>query len=169
MGNGQDKLMVVSVGTGTSEVKYTAEEVRQLGKKNAIFWGSTVPDMFIRDASEYNEMLLQSLSESPTARKIDSEVRTLAGDHLAGTPRLHYLRYNALLTDEDIRGERKAHRTRSQAISKGQDRCRYDENGRWKSCVPPRRNWQTGRLQIAGCRFSSTRTFRAVLISDWFP
>jgi patatin-like phospholipase/acyl hydrolase len=100
---GQDKLMVVSVGTGTSEVKYTAEEVRQLGKKNAIFWGSTVPDMFIRDASEYNEMLLQSLSESPTARKIDSEVRTLAGDHLADTPRLHYLRYNALLTDEDIR------------------------------------------------------------------
>ena len=41
---GEDKLMVVSVGTGTSNVKFTAEEVRQLGKKNAIFWGSTVPE-----------------------------------------------------------------------------------------------------------------------------
>ncbi|MBL0017115.1 MAG: patatin-like phospholipase family protein [Bacteroidetes bacterium] len=99
---GEDKLMVVSVGTGTSNVKFTAEEVRQLGKKNAIFWGSTVPDMFIRDASEYNEMLMQSLSQSPTARKIDSEVRNLDGDQLAGTPRLHYLRYNATLSNEDI-------------------------------------------------------------------
>ena len=47
-------------------------------------------------------MLMQSLSESPTARKIDSEVRNLDGDQLAGTPRLHYLRYNATLSNEDI-------------------------------------------------------------------
>ncbi|HEX2899735.1 MAG TPA: patatin-like phospholipase family protein [Bacteroidia bacterium] len=99
---GADKLMIVSIGTGTSEVEYAAGEVRKLGKKSALFWGGTVPDMFIRDASEYNEMLLQGLSESPTARKIDGEVGTLAGDHIAGSPRLHYLRYNVTITAEDI-------------------------------------------------------------------
>lgn len=99
---GPDKLMVVSIGTGTSQVKYTPDEVRKLGKKSAIFWGGTVPDMFIRDCSEYNEMLLQGLSESPTARKIDGEVRSLEGDQIAGSPQLHYLRYNATITDEDI-------------------------------------------------------------------
>jgi uncharacterized protein len=104
---GADKLMVVSIGTGTSVMKYTAEEVRKLGKKSALFWGGTVPDMFIRDTSEYSEMILQSLSESPTACKIDGEVGTLAGDQLAGAPMLHYLRYNVVVTNEDIAANKK--------------------------------------------------------------
>jgi uncharacterized protein len=86
---GEDKLMIVSVGTGTSEVRYTPNEVVKLGEKSALFWGGIVPDMFIRDCSEYNEMLLQSLSESPTARKIDQA-------------RLHYLRYNAMVDQAEI-------------------------------------------------------------------
>jgi hypothetical protein len=98
--------MIVSVGTGTSEVKFSHQEVRALGKKTAIFWGSTVPDMFIRDCCEFNELLMQSLSASPTARKIDSEIGKLEGDQLAGTPRMHYLRYNAYVTDEDVKASR---------------------------------------------------------------
>ena len=100
--SGEDKLMIVSVGTGTTDIKFTTEEVRQLGKKNAIFWGSIVPDMFIKDCSDHNEMLMQSLSNSPTARKIDGEIGKLEGEYLAGAPRLHYLRYNTTLADADL-------------------------------------------------------------------
>lgn len=99
---GEDRLMVVSVGTGTTEIRYSAEEVRKLGEKNALFWGSTVPDMFIRDCNDFSELLLQGLSESPTARNLDGEVRDLEGDHLAGSPQVHYVRYNAAITPEDI-------------------------------------------------------------------
>ncbi len=99
---GPDKLMIVSVGTGTSEIKFTPDEVRKLGAKSALFWGSTVPDMFIRDCSEFNELLLQTLSDSPTARDIDGEVGTLDGDHLADGPRMHYLRYNTTVSQADI-------------------------------------------------------------------
>lgn len=97
-----DQLLIASFGTGTYRIRYTAAAVQKLGKKSAIFWGGTVPDMFMRDASDYNELLLQGMSQSPTARKIDSEVGTLDGDLIAGTPRVHYLRYNPTLTAEDI-------------------------------------------------------------------
>jgi patatin-like phospholipase/acyl hydrolase len=117
---GADQLMIVSVGTGTSEVKYTPDEVRKLGKKSALFWGSTVPDMFIRDCSEFSEMLLQTLSESPTARKIDSELGKLEGDYIAGAPRVHYLRYNHLVTAADVAA--------AQALTQ-QDRSKYPSIG----------------------------------------
>ena len=100
--SGDDQLLIASFGTGTYRIRYTAAEVQKLGKKSAIFWGGVVPDMFMRDASDYNEMILQSLSKSPTARKIDSEVGDLNGDLLSATPKVHYVRYNPTVTDQDI-------------------------------------------------------------------
>ena len=96
------QMLLVSVGTGTTRIRYTPEEVKALGKKNALFWGATVPELFIRDGSDFGEFLLQNMSRSPTARKIDSEVGTLENDLFGGQAALHYLRYQATLTDEDI-------------------------------------------------------------------
>lgn len=99
---GAENLLLVSVGTGVSKVRYKPEEIQSLGKKNALFWGQTVPDLFIRDGSDFSELLLQNLSQSPTARKIDSEVGDLAQDVLGGQASVHYLRYNATITEADI-------------------------------------------------------------------
>ena len=53
------------------------------------------------DALALNEMLLQWLSTSPTARTIDREVGDLRNDVLGqGQPWLTYLRYNAELTGD---------------------------------------------------------------------
>ncbi len=104
---GPDQLLLVSIGTGTTDIRYTADEVQELGEKNALFWGQTVPNLFMRDGSDYNELLLQNLSNSPTARKIDSEVGTLGEDLFGGQASLHYLRYQATITDADISENKK--------------------------------------------------------------
>jgi hypothetical protein len=96
-------LLLVSIGTGTTEIRYTPEEVREIGKKSALFWGGTVPDLFIRDTGDFNELLLQGLSHSPTARKIDAEVGDLRDDQITGRPMMHYLRYNATLSNADLK------------------------------------------------------------------
>ena len=91
---GADQLMLVSVGTGT----YTKEvDAEKMARNNMLDWASTIPDMFMDDASALNQLLLQYLSSSPTAMQIDSEVGDLSGDVLTGQPALHYLRYQAYL------------------------------------------------------------------------
>ena len=49
------------------------------------------------DCAESVEILLQWLSKSPTARKIDSVMDDLGPDLLAERPLLQYLRYNVQL------------------------------------------------------------------------
>jgi hypothetical protein len=49
------------------------------------------------DCAAMQEMLLQWMSQSKTARKIDSELGTLDGDLAGGTALLSYVRYNANL------------------------------------------------------------------------
>jgi patatin-like phospholipase/acyl hydrolase len=91
---GADKLMLVSLGTGT----YTkVVDACKIADNNMLDWASTVPDMLMEDATFQNQLLLQYLSESPTAIEIDSEVGNLDGDVLTGKPALHYLRYQAYL------------------------------------------------------------------------
>jgi hypothetical protein len=49
------------------------------------------------DAAALNEILLQWLSDSPTARTIDGEIGDLGGDLLGPEPLLTYLRYDVRL------------------------------------------------------------------------
>ncbi len=91
---GADKLMLVSIGTGTYTKVVNAKKVAD---NNMLEWASTVPDMLMDDATYQNQLLLQYLSQSPTAIEIDSEVGDLHDDVLTGKPALHYLRYQAYL------------------------------------------------------------------------
>ncbi|MBK6932452.1 MAG: patatin-like phospholipase family protein [Saprospirales bacterium] len=95
---GADKLMLVSIGTGTFTKVVDAEKI---AGNNMLEWAATIPDMFMEDATFQNQLLLQYLSESPTAIEIDSEVGDLKGDVLTGKPALHYLRYQAYLEQPD--------------------------------------------------------------------
>jgi hypothetical protein len=92
---GADRLQVVSIGTGTWQVEHSAADL--LGNsaaRNALLSLMSIMD----DCSALNELVLQWLSDSPTARSLDSEVGALAGDLFGGLdPWVSYLRYNATL------------------------------------------------------------------------
>jgi hypothetical protein len=55
------------------------------------------------DCAALQETLLQWMSESPTARTIDSELGALDGDLVGGVPLLSYVRYNVDLWPAAIR------------------------------------------------------------------
>ena len=99
---GADKLFVVSVGTGAWEERHDAEWVIE---KTAAGNGIASLYALMDDTTALNELLLQWLSDSPTNRKIDSEVGDLQNDILGHDPKksnekkpwISYLRYNAPL------------------------------------------------------------------------
>ena len=65
-------------------------------------WAQEVPDMIMQDASWQNQILLQWLSDSPTACEIDMEIGNLHGDFIAGSPVISYLRYNTPITEKTL-------------------------------------------------------------------
>ncbi len=94
-----DRLLLTSIGTGRWKVR---DDPMRLLKGSVLTWASRVPTQLIQDASDQNQLFLQWLSRSPTARQIDLEVGDLGSDLLAGRPLLHYLRYNVLLEEEAL-------------------------------------------------------------------
>ena len=94
---GADKLMLVSIGTGTWETKYDIKEVTD----NKLWdWAGEVISLLMNDAKDNNKLLLQYLSNSPTATVLDREIGDLSGDLLTPQPALHYLRYDAELSKD---------------------------------------------------------------------
>ncbi len=96
---GEDKLMVVSVGSGSW---YTHESPERLEKAKIWDWAACVPMQLMHDADMQNQLVLQCLSRSPTAWEIDSEVGDLSEDLLGSEPALHYLRYDVELEPEAL-------------------------------------------------------------------
>lgn len=92
---GKDELLLVSVGTGLSDPSQTPSQVAAKGAIRALF-------SLMDDCAALVETLLQWMSSSPTARPIDRELGTLDKDLLGGAPLLSYLRYNVLLTPEEV-------------------------------------------------------------------
>lgn len=97
----EDKLTVVSIGTGYSVFKKQIGEIEEAWMKT---WAQNVPDMLMQDASWQNQIVLQWLSNSPTAKSIDMEIDKLEGDYIGGKPMLKYLRYNFPITENDLNG-----------------------------------------------------------------
>lgn len=85
-----DKLLLVSVGTGTAQPGYAES---WLAAKHAINSLLSLTD----DCAKSVEVMLQWLSDSPTARRIDAAFNDLGPDLLAERPLLRYLRYNVRL------------------------------------------------------------------------
>lgn len=100
---GADKLMVVSVGTGMSRWKKIPADVK---KSNLLNWAANLPDMLMQDASWHNQLIMQWLSNSPTAWEIDGEIGVLADDIIGNSRKeggfIHYLRYNQWLDAESL-------------------------------------------------------------------
>ncbi|MEP7236735.1 MAG: patatin-like phospholipase family protein [Ferruginibacter sp.] len=98
---GEENLSIVSIGTGYSVFHKQTGEIEEAWLKT---WASNVPDMLMQDASWQNQIILQWLSNSPTAHYIDMEIESLHKDYIAGKPMLKYLRYNFPITVNDLNG-----------------------------------------------------------------
>ncbi|MEO8765962.1 MAG: patatin-like phospholipase family protein [Ginsengibacter sp.] len=97
----EEKLMLVSIGTGYTLYK---KYVKEIDDSTMLSWAANIPDMLMQDASWQNRVLLQWLSQSPTADYLDMEIEKMDGDLLAGKPLISYLRYNFCITEQDLNG-----------------------------------------------------------------
>ena len=95
----EDKLLLVSIGTGSLEFKKHAGEIDEA---TMLTWASSIPDMMMQDASWQNRLLLEWLSNSPTAEVMDAELGMLNDDYIAGNPLLSYLRYTFAITGKNL-------------------------------------------------------------------
>jgi predicted acylesterase/phospholipase RssA len=89
---GQDRLLLISVGTGTWN-----RANRDVGQSKVWSWAKHIPLLLMEDADWQNQLLLQYLSHSKTSWEIDMEVGDLSSDLLTPEPALTYLRYNIRL------------------------------------------------------------------------
>lgn len=96
---GQRNLSIVSVGTGYSIFKKQVGAIEEAWMKD---WAMNVPNMLLQDASWQTQILMQWMSDSPTAMSIDMEMGDLKGDNLGVEPLLGYLRYNMPITLEQL-------------------------------------------------------------------
>ncbi|MDH3658698.1 MAG: patatin-like phospholipase family protein [Alphaproteobacteria bacterium] len=102
---GADNILLVSIGTGAWELKLDPDKVMKMTAANLGLRGLA---SLMDDAAAFNELVLQWLSASATARPIDREVGDLKGDVLGGgAPWLTYLRYNAQLDRDWLKDEAK--------------------------------------------------------------
>jgi len=99
---GEDKLFFTSIGTGSSKKKYAVDEYERanLGK-----WGRTIPELFMEDASYFNQTMMQFLSKPAKPKKIDSEIGDLQGELLTQDPKFTYVRYNVDLNVKELLGD----------------------------------------------------------------
>lgn len=93
--SGADRLLVVSLGTGSAD---PAVKHASIAAQHAIGALASLMD----DCAVLQEVLLQWMSQSPTARHVDRELEDLKGDALGGQPLLSYLRYNVDLTAASV-------------------------------------------------------------------
>jgi hypothetical protein len=84
---GENKLLVVSIGTGAADATVTHASLAAKQAVDALL-------SLMNDSATLQEMLLQWLSDGPTARRVNREVGDLQGDVLNGVAALTYRRYN---------------------------------------------------------------------------
>jgi len=96
---GTDNLLIVSVGTGSNKKIIPSKKIES---KTLYFWAKEVPNTLMEDAQYFNQMLLQLLSDSPTATVINREVGNLKNDQLEGKKHISYLRYNVKIEKDEL-------------------------------------------------------------------
>ncbi len=96
---GEDKLQLISIGTGHLSREYDTKKFKSV---NILQWANMLPEFFMTDANYYNQIIMQILSDSPTAKIIDSEIGTLKNDMMVRNNVLSYLRYDLSLDSRNL-------------------------------------------------------------------
>ncbi len=99
---GKDNILLVSIGTGYHRPKTLKKEKEKLLKRSILSWAPELPNLFMVDATEQNQMMLQYLSQSKRPLVINNEAGDLKNDLLTQEPLLEYCRYNALLEKSNL-------------------------------------------------------------------
>ena len=100
---GADHLQIVSVGTGYGVKRIQKKDKNKLLKRCAIGWAQEVPDMFMADAVELNQVMLQYMSNPAVPVEVDRAIGDLSDELLTSQPLLQYIRYNSPLTEHHLR------------------------------------------------------------------
>jgi predicted acylesterase/phospholipase RssA len=102
---GADNILLVSLGTGSQTLALEQKAVMEM---KAVELGVRGLSSLMDDAGALNELMLQWMSSSVTAREIDSEIGDLSGDILGGgQPLLTYLRYDVKFDDDWLKDKLK--------------------------------------------------------------
>jgi predicted acylesterase/phospholipase RssA len=100
---GANQLLLVSIGTGTPDASVRRTEIAAAHAFRSLL-------SLMDDCASLQETMLQWMSASPTARRIDSELDTLDGDIIGGgAALLSYIRYDCHLdhaTVESLLGDK---------------------------------------------------------------
>jgi predicted acylesterase/phospholipase RssA len=100
---GVDKLMLVSIGTGTSPRANADLRPRQM---NLLYSASSIPSALMLAALNEQDMLCRLFGECRHGAELDREIGTLIGAKGPVDPKLFaYARYNAELTPEWLENE----------------------------------------------------------------
>lgn len=94
----KDHMLMISVGTGYRNKKFEGKEKSKLLGKRIIEWAPTLPDMFMKDATEQNQYLMQYFTNPRIPEVINTEVGDLSSDLITDNPLLDYCRYNISLS-----------------------------------------------------------------------
>jgi predicted acylesterase/phospholipase RssA len=97
---GEDKLFIVSIGTGRREKKLLGAKWR-----DPKLWhiATQAPDQFMSDANELVEIMMHFIGKGTgPLRKIDSEVEDLSEDALNGSKAFSYVRYNVEMSKDNL-------------------------------------------------------------------
>jgi hypothetical protein len=100
---GADRLLLVSVGTGSSAAVHPNLLAREV---NLAFNAKNLSSVFMNGASTVQDMLCRSLGRTMAGREIDREVGTRVGEEgVGGQSLFSYVRYNADLSDAGLLAE----------------------------------------------------------------
>ena len=95
---GNDKMFIVSVGTGRRDKKLIGSK---WANPNLLDIAKFAPDQFMSDANELVQLMMHYIGQSTgPLRQIDAEVEDLSNDALHGSKAFSYLRYNVDVTKE---------------------------------------------------------------------
>jgi patatin-like phospholipase/acyl hydrolase len=98
---GEDKLLMVSVGTGTSP---DANADLKPGEMNLLYNASSIPSALMFAALNEQDFLCRAFGKCLAGDTLDREVWDMIGKRGPVQPKLFtYIRYNAELTDEGLR------------------------------------------------------------------
>ncbi|MBL0358257.1 MAG: patatin-like phospholipase family protein [Chitinophagaceae bacterium] len=98
--SGDDKLLIVSIGTGRRNKKFIGSK---WNNPNLLDIAQCAPEQFMSDANELVELMMHYLGKATgPLRKIDVEVGDLSADAIHGGKAFSYLRYNVEVTKNEL-------------------------------------------------------------------
>jgi patatin-like phospholipase/acyl hydrolase len=92
---GEDRLLMVSIGTGKDDPRVKLSKI-------AADQGIKALQSLMNDAADLQEVIMQWVSNSRTAKEFDREIGNMRNDLLAGSPLITYNRYNADLREDSV-------------------------------------------------------------------